>query len=337
MEAICHFFRTNYILANCEDVISKKAFSLNLSHYQMAELPEIIKRCDTLMKLYLNQNILTKVPSSLGNLFRLQVLALDYNKLTEFPMCICQLVRLKFLNVSCNNIICLPPELGNLTALETFWCNNTGLRILPAEISNCERLQTLGVRGNRLRTLPSSMGTLSELRWFTAENNELSEVPSTFGLLQNLVHLNLKENQLSRFPRLLISMPNLKFVFLNQNLIVDAPTRSDLEQLQFLRMLNLSKNPISTQAELQKLAQQQTNIYVEMSDDLLHDSAITLGRYSPNTQEEANANPNHESSSDWANSVRTSQLDSSDESTLENTIEDISVMLPEMSRYVTTF
>lgn len=44
-----------------------------------------------------------------------------------------------------------------------------------------------------------------------------------------------------------------------------------------------------------------------------------------------------DTSSDWANSARTSQLDSSDESTLENTIEDLSVMLPEMSRFVTTF
>lgn len=61
MDAVCHFFRTNYILANCEDVICKKAFSLNLSHYQMAELPDIIEHCETLMKLFLNQNKLTKV------------------------------------------------------------------------------------------------------------------------------------------------------------------------------------------------------------------------------------------------------------------------------------
>lgn len=61
MEKICQFFRTNYILANCEEVISKKAFSLNLSHYQMSELPEIIEKCESLMKLFLNQNRLTKV------------------------------------------------------------------------------------------------------------------------------------------------------------------------------------------------------------------------------------------------------------------------------------
>lgn len=66
MERICQFFRTNYILANCEEVISKKAFSLNLSHYQMSELPEIIENCDSLMKLFLNQNRLTKVNLEVG-------------------------------------------------------------------------------------------------------------------------------------------------------------------------------------------------------------------------------------------------------------------------------
>lgn len=273
MEAVCHFFRTNYILANCEDVIQKKGFTLNLSHYQMDELPEIIEHCETLMKLFLNQNKLTKVvewtkyiwicyidlfnvqvPSSLGNLMRLQVLALDYNKLDEFPACVCQLVRLKFLNVSCNNIVSLPAEVGQLTALETFWCNNTGLRALPVELSNCEHLETLGVRGNRLCKLPDQLGKLSELRWFTAENNDIVQVPNTFGMLQNLVHLNLRKNRLKRLPRMLVVMPKLRFVFLNDNLIEQMPSREELEQLKYVRMLNLSMNPISTKPEMQELA-----------------------------------------------------------------------------------
>lgn len=80
------------------------------------------------------------------------------------------------------------------------------------------------------------------------------------------------------------------------------------------------------------------NIYVESLDDS-HQGPINGNLFNtnsdalPNVQEEQD----QDSSSDWANSARTSQLDSSDESTLENTIEDLSVMLPEMSRFVTTF
>ncbi|KAI8035879.1 hypothetical protein M5D96_011310 [Drosophila gunungcola] len=67
MEKVCQFFRNNYVLANCEDAIYKKAFTLNLSHYQMTEVPDIIEQCETLMKLFLNQNKLKKVVASKVN------------------------------------------------------------------------------------------------------------------------------------------------------------------------------------------------------------------------------------------------------------------------------
>ncbi|EDW31725.1 GL10804 [Drosophila persimilis] len=63
METIFKFFRKNYVLANCENAIIKKAFSLNLSHYQISEAPEIIGKCESLIKLFLNQNKLTKESS----------------------------------------------------------------------------------------------------------------------------------------------------------------------------------------------------------------------------------------------------------------------------------
>ncbi|XP_017054352.1 plant intracellular Ras-group-related LRR protein 4 isoform X1 [Drosophila ficusphila] len=341
MERVCQFFRNNYVLANCEDAIFKKAFSLNLSHYQMSEVPDIIEQCETLMKLFLNQNKLTKIPSSIGSLLRLQVLTLDYNKLDEFPLCICRLVRLKFLNISCNSISYLPPEIGYLTLLETFWCNNTGLKELPAEIRNFERLETLGVRGNPLKKLTEAIGALTSLRWFTAEGCELTEVPLTMALLENLVHLNLKGNRLKRLPRMLMAMQKLRFVFLNENRIDELPTRSQLEELSTLHMLNLSKNPISLHQELQLMALRQNNLYVELPANPVEACDGLASRASMNTQEQqedqARGPGQDVDSSDWANSVRTSELDTTDESTMETNIEDLSVMLPEMSRFVTTF
>ncbi|XP_017079332.1 leucine-rich repeat-containing protein 40 isoform X2 [Drosophila eugracilis] len=272
---------------------------------------------------------------------RLQVLTLDYNKLNEFPLCVCRLVRLKFLNISCNSICYLPPEFGYLTQLETFWCNNTGLLELPSEIRNCEHLETLGVRGNPLKRLPDAIGALSSLRWFTAEGCELNDVPLTMALLGNLVHLNLKGNRLKRLPRMLMAMQKLRFVFLNENKIDELPTRSQLEELSTLHMLNLSKNPISLHHDLQLMALRQTNLYVDMPVDPTLPCDGLSSRASLNTQDQqedqARGAGQDIDSSDWANSVRTSELDTTDESTLENNIEDLSVMLPEMSRFVTTF
>lgn len=77
------------------------------------------------------------------------------------------------------------------------------------------------------------------------------------------------------------------------------------------------------------------NIYVESVED--YPETATGNIFSGNSDAQPQQEQDNDTSSDWANSARTSQLDSSDESTLENTIEDLSVMLPEMSRFVTTF
>lgn len=87
--------------------------------------------------------------------------------------------------------------------------------------------------------------------------------------------------------------------------------------------------------------QRQTNLYVDLPQDLADICDGLSSRGSMNSQEQQEEQvrgvPQENDSSDWANSVRTSELDTTDESSLENNIEDLSVMLPEMSRFVTTF
>ncbi|KAL9872177.1 uncharacterized protein ACN427_014129 isoform 3-T3 [Glossina fuscipes fuscipes] len=41
--------------------------------------------------------------------------------------------------------------------------------------------------------------------------------------------------------------------------------------------------------------------------------------------------------SDWENSIETSDLDNTNDSNLENDLEDISILIPEHSRYITNF
>ncbi|KAI8035918.1 hypothetical protein M5D96_011349 [Drosophila gunungcola] len=53
---------------------------------------------------------------------------------------------------------------------------------------------------------------------------------------------------------MLMAMQKLRFVFLNDNRIDELPSRSQLEELRTLHMLNLSKNPISRHPDLQLMA-----------------------------------------------------------------------------------
>ena len=65
MNAVGQYFRRHSILAACEDAIAKKSFTLNLSRFEMEEVPNLLEKLEILLKLFLNNNQLTRVSSKL--------------------------------------------------------------------------------------------------------------------------------------------------------------------------------------------------------------------------------------------------------------------------------
>lgn len=61
MNIVYQFFRNNHILAICEDAIVSSKFTLNLSRFEMTEVPNKVEECEIILKLFLNHNHLTKV------------------------------------------------------------------------------------------------------------------------------------------------------------------------------------------------------------------------------------------------------------------------------------
>ena len=66
MNPVSEFFRRRSILAACEEAIAKQATTLNLSRFEMEEVPKLLEKLETLMKLFLNNNQLTRVSSKLA-------------------------------------------------------------------------------------------------------------------------------------------------------------------------------------------------------------------------------------------------------------------------------
>lgn len=66
MNIVYQFFRNNHILAICEDAIVSSKFTLNLSRFEMTEVPNKVEECEIILKLFLNHNHLTKVCIILG-------------------------------------------------------------------------------------------------------------------------------------------------------------------------------------------------------------------------------------------------------------------------------
>lgn len=303
------------MLAMIENVKLKRSFTLNLSNYDLAEIPELVFTFNhDLLRFFLHNNKLGQLPVELFLLYNLHTLSLDFNNIPVLPPEICQLKNLVNLNVSSNPLKQLPPEICLISRLEVLWCNSTQLTELPEEIGYLKYLDTFGARNNQIKELPASIVELSNLRWLTLENNIIEELPPNFSNMHKLIHFNLSNNRLTSFPKDLTKMFSLQYVFMKNNLI-DTIDANDMKYLYHLRMLSMKDNPVVNCCELKNFPficlhsdwespQSDTGVVSESSDDC------------------------------WEHSIPTSEIDSTEESEGEWEDEEILVqMLPNISRF----
>ena len=86
--------------------------------------------------LHVDDNQLTTLPDTIGNLTKLQYLVLENNPLTTLPDTIGNLTNLRELNVVNNKLTTLPDTIGNLTKLQYLVLENNPLTNLPDAIRN---------------------------------------------------------------------------------------------------------------------------------------------------------------------------------------------------------
>src|SRR6056300_1230248 len=109
---------------------------LDMSGYDLTNLPSSIGKLRNLERLDLQGNNLTKLPESIGNLTKLRELDLGDNQLTSLPESIGNLTQLKELDLSYNNLKSLPSQIGNLgNLIDLDLYNNPNLRIIPGTLN----------------------------------------------------------------------------------------------------------------------------------------------------------------------------------------------------------
>ena len=150
-----------------------------------------------LTHLYLNNNQLTAIPESFGNLVNLTKLSLGSNQLTSLPESFGNLVNLTTLWLGTNQLTSLPESFGNLVNLKILWLDLNRLTAIPESFGNFVNLTKLSLGSNQLTSLPESFGNLVNLTTLWLGTNRLTELPESFGNLVNLTELSLYNNPLT--------------------------------------------------------------------------------------------------------------------------------------------
>jgi internalin A len=110
-----------------------------------------------LRELFLDQNSLTSLPDSIGQLKSIEWLTITDNQLTSLPEAIGQMTRLTNLFVSGNQLTSLPESLSQLKRLRRLDVSNNQLAALPPWLRALKSLRELHVYGNPRLRLPRSV------------------------------------------------------------------------------------------------------------------------------------------------------------------------------------
>lgn len=127
--------------------------------------------------ILLNNNELTTLPESLGNIQNLQYLDVKNNRLTVMPDAISRLINSIFLDLSNNQITKLSDTIGNLI-----------------------KLKFLNLNHNKLESLPQSVAQLKSLKFLNLNSNAFKIVPDVLAQLPSLSVLNLSDNLFEKEP-----------------------------------------------------------------------------------------------------------------------------------------
>ena len=131
---------------------------LDMSGYDLTNLPSSIGKLRNLERLDLQGNNLTKLPESIGNLRKLKDLDLSENDLTKLPSFIGNLTKLRELDLGDNKLTSLPESIGNLTQLKELDLSYNNLKSLPSQIGNLGNLRDLDLYNNpNLRIIPGTL------------------------------------------------------------------------------------------------------------------------------------------------------------------------------------
>jgi internalin A len=233
-------FQIDEVPSEIGDLRSLKV--LTLKKNRLTQLPSAIGKLSALQSLNLDGNELSALPPEIGKLVLLQNLSISNNKVEGIPIEAVKLRSLRKLNLSNNKLSQFPDAVTSLTALEHLNLSNNQLTSISPKVGGLSKLQVLRAGGNKLVSLPKEICNLARLKQLSLGNNKLQALPSNIKLLRSLDSLSVVDNQLSALPSEIGLMPKLRRLYLNSNKLREFPMA--VCKLKTLELLTADGNPL---------------------------------------------------------------------------------------------
>ena len=241
------------LLAFIQNARRERCKKLDMSDWELMEIPAEIGQLESLEFLGIRGNQLKVLPPELGNLSNLKVLDVSWNHLTSVPNELGQLSNLIELSFSHNYLVSIPKELGQLSNLIELSLSYNQLTSVPKELGQINSLKVLPLSQNQLTSVPKELGYLTNLTRLYLTQNQLASVPKELGQLTKLTRLYISQNRLTSIPKELSQLVSLTRLYISQNRLTDIP--KELGKLENLTQLDASQNQlVSVPKELGKLS-----------------------------------------------------------------------------------
>ncbi|KAL2915508.1 hypothetical protein HK105_204910 [Polyrhizophydium stewartii] len=239
---------------------NNKLFALRLKNQGLeGPLTPLIGGFRHLRSLWLDQNKITSLPDSIGNLKELTHLYVLQTRVHLMAM----VSRTRCRDLTSNQLSSLPASLGGLSKLQGLFVGINKLTVVTEQIGSLKGLLKLSLNFNQLSTLPASIGSLTKLQAFWVGHNKLTVVPEWTGNLKELTNLcvlrkrpfmkaqcshrycrDFEANQISEFPESIGELTKLQELWAGENKLTAVP--SSMGNLRELATLYLYGNPVST-------------------------------------------------------------------------------------------
>jgi Leucine-rich repeat (LRR) protein len=191
-----------------------------------------------LSSLNLENNYLSRLPESIGELKNLSSLYLSSNENLDFDDAFKKLSKLKnlsSLDLRGNKLERLPESINQLQDLEFLYIDlNVKIDNLSEHIKKAiSRIQLIEITGK-------NWWTLENLTSLDLRDNKLERLPESIGELKNLSSLDLRGNKLERLPEAINELKNLEFLYIDSNVKTDNLSEDIKKAISRIQLIKIT-------------------------------------------------------------------------------------------------